>query len=131
MEPLFKGNIHIHVHVIFVNTSIRGKRHFPGPESWVLPLFRDSEAVEKYLTIKSVDKFKCTQTHNEFHNININCLTRWLDTVFQVQYLKSLSINYKALQKDLQKLPLQLCKMKMKSCYDQGCNDTGVVIGTN
>ena len=55
----------------------------------------------------------------------------WLDTVFQVQYLKRLSINYKALKKDLQKLPLQLCKMKMKSCYDQGSNDTGVVIGTN
>lgn len=110
--------------------QFREKDIFPGNESWVLPLFRDSEAVEKYLTIKSVDKFKCTQTHNEFHNININCLTRWLDTVFQVQYLKSLSINYKALKKDLQKLPLQLCKMKMKSCYDQGCNDTGGVIAT-
>ena len=91
----------------------------------------DNLAVEKYLTIKSVNKFKCTQTHNEFHNININCLTRWLDTVFQVLYLKSFSINYKALKNDLQNLPLQLCKMKMKSCYDQGCNDTGVVIGTN
>lgn len=130
MEPLFKGNIHIRVHVIFVNTSIQGKRHFSRSRILGFTSVQGQRSVEKYLTIKSVDKFKCTQTHNEFHNININCLTRWLDTVFQVQYLKSLSINYKALKKDLQKLPLQLCKMKMKSCYDQGCNDTGVVIAT-
>ena len=33
---------------------------------------------------------------------------RWLDTVFQGQYLPSLSINYVAINKVLEKLPLQL-----------------------
>ena len=33
---------------------------------------------------------------------------RWLDTVFQGQYLQSLSINYVAINKDLEKLPPQL-----------------------
>ena len=33
---------------------------------------------------------------------------RWLDTVFQGQYLPSLSINYVAINKDLEKLPPQL-----------------------
>ena len=33
---------------------------------------------------------------------------RWLDTVFQDQYLPSLSINYFAIKKVLEKLPSQL-----------------------
>ena len=33
---------------------------------------------------------------------------RWLDTVFQGQYLPSLSINYAAINKVLEKLPPQL-----------------------
>ena len=33
---------------------------------------------------------------------------RWLDTGFQGQYLPSLSINYVAINKDLEKLPPQL-----------------------
>ena len=33
---------------------------------------------------------------------------RWLDTVFQGQYLPSLSINYVAMNKVLEKLPPQL-----------------------
>ena len=33
---------------------------------------------------------------------------RWLDTVFRGQYLPSLSINYVAINKDLEKLPPQL-----------------------
>ena len=32
--------------------------------------------------------------------------------------------------KHLEKLPPQLCQIKMKICYDQGCNDIGVVIAT-
>ena len=35
-------------------------------------------------------------------------LLRWLDTVFQGQYLPSLSINYVAINKDLEKLTPQL-----------------------
>ena len=33
---------------------------------------------------------------------------RWLDRVFQGQYFPSLSINYVAINKDLEKLPPQL-----------------------
>ena len=41
---------------------------------------------------------------------------RWLDTVFQGQHLPSLSINYVAINKDLEKLPPQLDQFKMKIC---------------
>ena len=37
-----------------------------------------------------------------------NASLRWLDTVFQGQYLQSLSINYVAKNKVLEKLPPQL-----------------------
>ena len=59
-----------------------------------------------------------------------NADLRWLDTVFQGQYLPSLSINYVAINKVLEKLPPQLYYIKMKIFYDQGCNDIGVVIAT-
>ena len=55
---------------------------------------------------------------------------RWLDTVFQGQYLPSLSINYVSIKKVLEKLPSQLYQIKMKICYDQGGNGIGVVIAT-
>ena len=55
---------------------------------------------------------------------------RWLDTVIQGQYLPSLSINYVTINKDLEKLPPELYQIKIKICYDQGCNDIGVVIAT-
>ena len=47
-----------------------------------------------------------------------NVLLRWLDTVFQGQYLPSLSINYVAINKVLEKLSPQLYQIKMKICYD-------------
>ena len=52
-------------------------------------------------------------------------LLRWLDTVFQGQYVLSLSINYVPMNKDLAKLPPQLYYIKMKICHDQRCNDIG------
>ena len=55
---------------------------------------------------------------------------RWLDTVFQDQYLPSLSINYVAKNKVLEQLPPQLYWVKMKICYDQVCNGIRVVIAT-
>ena len=55
---------------------------------------------------------------------------RWLDTVFQGQYPPSLNINYVSINKVLEKLPPQLYQMKMKICYDQGCNGIGVVMAT-
>ena len=46
---------------------------------------------------------------------------KWLDGVFQRQYLPCFSISYVAINKDFDKL----------ICYDQpGCNDIGVVIAT-
>ena len=54
---------------------------------------------------------------------------RWLDTVFQGQYLPGLSVNYVAINKHLKKLtPVVLDKDEI--CHDQGCNDirVGVVI---
>ena len=50
--------------------------------------------------------------------------------VFQGQYLPNLSINYIAINKQLEKLPPQLYEIKMKICCDKGCNDIGVVIAT-
>ena len=55
---------------------------------------------------------------------------RWLDTVFQGQYLPSLRINYVAINKHFEKLPPQMYQIKIKICYDQGCNDIGVVVAT-
>ena len=55
---------------------------------------------------------------------------RWLDTVFLSEYLSRLSVNYVAINKDLEKLTPQLYYIKMKICYDQGYNDIVVVVAT-
>ena len=57
-----------------------------------------------------------------------SCL-RWLGRVFQGQYLSSLSKNYVAINRDLEKLP-QLYWIKLKICYDQEYNDSEVVTAT-
>ena len=56
-------------------------------------------------------------------------MLRWLDTVFQGQYLLNLSINYVAITKDFEKLLRQLHQLKIKICC-KGFNDIGVVIAT-
>ena len=58
-----------------------------------------------------------------------SCL-RWLGRVFQGQYLPSLSKNYVVINRDLEKLPAQLYWINMKICYDQGYNDSEVVMTT-
>ena len=65
-----------------------------------------------------------------FWVIFVGTVLRWLDTVFQGQYLPSLSINYVTKSKVLEKLPPQLFQIKMKICFDQGSNGIGVVIAT-
>ena len=55
---------------------------------------------------------------------------RWLYRVFRGQYLRSLSINYVAINKELEKLLPQLYYITSKICYDQGYNDITVVIAT-
>ena len=47
----------------------------------------------------------CTNTTRNFQKLP---RVRWLDTVFRGQYLPSLSINYVAINKDLEKLSPQL-----------------------
>ena len=85
------------------------------PDVWIEP--SKSKIVQvKATEIISSDKY-------------VLCL-RWLDIVFQGQYLPSLSVNYVAINKDLEKLTPQLYKIKKKIGYDQGSNDIGVVIAT-
>ena len=50
-------------------------------------------------------------------------MLRWLDGVFRSQYLPILSVNYIAINKDLDKLPPQLYWIKTKICFDQGYYD--------
>ena len=49
---------------------------------------------------------------------------------FLSEYLSRLSVNHVAINKDLKKLTPQLYYIKMKICYDQGCNDIVVVVAT-
>ena len=58
-----------------------------------------------------------------------SCL-RWLGRVFQGQYLTSLRKNFVVINRDLEKLPPQLYWINMKICYDQGYNDSEVVMTT-
>ena len=74
-----------------------------------------------YITII---KMKC------FEFLPICDTLRWLDIVFQGQYLPSLSVNCVAINKDLEKLTPQLYQIKKKIGYNQGCNDIRVVIAT-
>ena len=66
----------------------------------------------------------------EFVKISSKAFTALVANKIELQYLPCLSINYVAISKDLKKLPPQVCWIKMKTCYDQGCNDIGVVIAT-
>ena len=50
-------------------------------------------------------------------------MLRWLHGVFRRQYLPILSVNYIAINKDLDKLPPQLYWIKTKICFDQGYYD--------
>ena len=59
-----------------------------------------------------------------------SCL-RWLGKVFQGQYFSSLSKNYVVINRDLEKLTPQHYWINMKICYDQGYNDSTVVMATN
>ena len=63
--------------------------------------------------------------------------TLYTNGVFRGQHLDlSLSVNYVALNKDLEKLTTKikaepkLYSIKMKICFDQRYNDIGVVIAT-
>ena len=77
-----------------------------------------------------ISKIKIVHWYLDFCKESYNTTLRWLDTVFQGQYLPSLSIDYLAINKVLEKLPPQLLQIKMKICYDLVCNGVGVVVET-
>ena len=56
---------------------------------------------------------------------------RWLDWIFLGGYLQSLSINYVAMSKDIEKRFPQLFYIKMKISYDLGFIAIGVVMQRN
>ena len=55
---------------------------------------------------------------------------RWLDWIFWGGYLPSLSINYVAMSKDMEKRFPQLYYIKMKMSYDLGFIAIGVAMAT-
>ena len=65
---------------------------------------------------------KRNEGHTLLNNIGHTGIWRWLDTVFQGQYLPSLSVNYVAINKHTEKLPPVVLD-KDEICHDQGCND--------
>ena len=70
-----------------------------------------------------------------FHvSARIHCeyliLLRWLDWIFWGRYLPSLSINYVAMSKDMEKRFPQLYYIKMKISYDLGFIAIGVAMAT-
>ena len=55
---------------------------------------------------------------------------RWLDWIFLGGYLPSLSINYVAMSKDMEKRLPQLYYIKMEISYDLGFITIGVAMAT-
>ena len=55
---------------------------------------------------------------------------RWLDWIFWGGYLPSLSINYVAMSKDMEKMFPQLNYIKMKIFYDLGFIAIGDAMAT-
>ena len=55
---------------------------------------------------------------------------RWLDWIFLGGYLPSLSINYVAMSKDMEKRFPHLYYIKMKNSYDLGFIAIGVAMAT-
>ena len=82
--------------------------------------------------VLSVNAFGKWQNKSLSFRSNDNTLKKhwWYSVVIISSIPPSLSINYVAINKDLEKLPPKLYEIKIKICYDQGCNDIGVVIAT-
>ena len=57
-------------------------------------------------------------------------ILRWLDWIVLKGYLPSLSINYVAMSKDMEKRLPQLYYIKMKISYDLGFIAIGVTMAT-
>ena len=74
--------------------------------------FLPGEAVnhlpKKSLQVAQIFTKQSNRNEGRCNNIGRTGIWKWLDTVFQGQYLPSLSINYVAINKVLEKLPPQL-----------------------
>ena len=77
--------------------------------------------VQKILQAAQSFTKQSNRNEDRCNSIGRTGISKWLETVFEGQYLPSLSINYVAINKHLEKLPPQ---------YENGCNDIGVVIAT-
>ena len=77
-----------------------------------------------------------TYIHTLLHSSPLGALPpyihelRWLDWIFYGGYLPSLSINYVAMSKDMEKRFPQLYYIKMKNSYDWGFIAIGVAMTT-
>ena len=76
---------------------------------------------KKLLQVAQMFTKQSNRNEGRSNNIGPTGKWKWLDTLFQGQYLPSLSINYVAINKHLEKLPPK---------YENGCNDIAVVIAT-
>ena len=81
-----------------------GDRRHPTKNCWKVPLSRHFVNIEN-ITIVNFALVLCLVVM--LHEMKNKAL-RWLDIVFQSQYLPSLSVNYVAINKDLEKLTPQL-----------------------
>ena len=80
----------------------------------------------------SFSSFYALTTRNiTYHYYCLSLLAlRWLDTVFQGQYLPSLSINYVAINKDLEKLPPTQDENLLRSMlqWHQSCHSNKITL---
>ena len=63
---------------------------------------------QKILQVSQIFTKQSNRNEGQCNDIGCAGIWKWLDTVFQGQYLPSLSINYVPINKHLEKLPPQL-----------------------
>ena len=83
-----------------------------------------------YNWLLEIELFKTKKTTTTTTTAKIQIALRWLDWIFLGGYLPSLSINYVATSKDMEKRLPELYYIKKKICYDLGFIAIGVAIAT-
>ena len=81
---------------------------------------------KKFLQVPQMFTKQSNRNEGRCNNIGRTGIRKWLDTVFQGQYLPSLSINYVAMNKHFGKIATTAVLDK----DENGCNDIGVVLAT-
>ena len=101
---------------IIITISVQ-KGVFPSKlkKAKVVPVYKNDDKNEpgNYRAISLLSIFNRIFEKLKYHRLKsfrgkYDILLRWLDRVFQDQYIPSLSINYVAIKKFLEKLPPQL-----------------------